>query len=119
MHRRGADRIRTGDGGFAIHCLSHLATAPCWVGILKNRSLWVKGNRSFRASTLFWEFAAIKLAYRADRAGSSGPSGNAHFAHIGRLAQIPDDWREPLLDFDFQHGEDGRGPCVKFAHGRI
>lgn len=26
--RRGAARIRTGDGGFAIHCLSHLATAP-------------------------------------------------------------------------------------------
>ncbi len=25
---RGAARIRTGDGGFAIHCLSHLATAP-------------------------------------------------------------------------------------------
>jgi hypothetical protein len=26
--QRGAARIRTGDGGFAIHCLSHLATAP-------------------------------------------------------------------------------------------
>gem|GEM_PF-4821641 len=26
--RRGAARIRTGDGGFAIRCLSHLATAP-------------------------------------------------------------------------------------------
>ncbi len=26
--KRGAARIRTGDGGFAIHCLSHLATAP-------------------------------------------------------------------------------------------
>jgi hypothetical protein len=25
---RGAARIRTGDGGFAIHCLSRLATAP-------------------------------------------------------------------------------------------
>ena len=25
---RGAARIRTGDGGFAIRCLSHLATAP-------------------------------------------------------------------------------------------
>ncbi len=25
---RGADRIRTDDGGFAIRCLSHLATAP-------------------------------------------------------------------------------------------
>ena len=25
---RGAGRIRTGDGGFAIRCLSHLATAP-------------------------------------------------------------------------------------------
>ena len=25
---RGAGRIRTGDGGFAILCLSHLATAP-------------------------------------------------------------------------------------------
>lgn len=27
---RGAGRIRTGDGGFAIRCLSHLATAP-WI----------------------------------------------------------------------------------------
>ena len=26
--QRGAGRIRTGDGGFAIRCLSHLATAP-------------------------------------------------------------------------------------------
>ena len=26
--RRGAARIRTGDGGFAIRCLIHLATAP-------------------------------------------------------------------------------------------
>ena len=26
--KRGAARIRTGDGGFAIRCLSHLATAP-------------------------------------------------------------------------------------------
>jgi hypothetical protein len=26
--QRGAARIRTGDGGFAIHFLSHLATAP-------------------------------------------------------------------------------------------
>ena len=29
---RGAARIRTGDGGFAIRCLSHLATAPDSVG---------------------------------------------------------------------------------------
>ena len=28
MKPRGAARIRTGDGGFAIRCLSHLATAP-------------------------------------------------------------------------------------------
>src|SRR5262249_58983135 len=26
---RGAGRSRTDDGGFAIRCLSHLATAPC------------------------------------------------------------------------------------------
>ena len=29
LAERGAARIRTGDGGFAIHCLSRLATAPC------------------------------------------------------------------------------------------
>ena len=28
VHLRGAGRIRTGDVGFAIRCLSHLATAP-------------------------------------------------------------------------------------------
>jgi hypothetical protein len=28
-HKKGAAGIRTRDGGFAIHCLSHLATAPC------------------------------------------------------------------------------------------
>jgi hypothetical protein len=27
--KRGAGRSRTDDGGFAIRCLSHLATAPC------------------------------------------------------------------------------------------
>ncbi len=27
-YQRGAGRIRTGDDGFAIRCLSHLATAP-------------------------------------------------------------------------------------------
>ena len=32
---RGAARIRTGDGGFAIRCLSRLATAPIGGGIVK------------------------------------------------------------------------------------
>src|SRR5579864_7513687 len=29
LEMRGAGRSRTDDGGFAIRCLSHLATAPC------------------------------------------------------------------------------------------
>src|SRR6266403_2119130 len=29
VKKRGAGRSRTDDGGFAIRCLSHLATAPC------------------------------------------------------------------------------------------
>lgn len=36
---RGAARIRTGDGGFAIRCLSRLATAP---KVLSNHALWSK-----------------------------------------------------------------------------
>ena len=41
---RGAARIRTGDGGFAIRCLSHLATAPN-PGNLGNPLVPVKRNR--------------------------------------------------------------------------
>ena len=36
---RGADRIRTGDGGFAIRCLSHLATAPITATLKQDRKL--------------------------------------------------------------------------------
>ncbi len=68
--KRGAGRSRTDDGGFAIRCLSHLATAPC------DRPAYATGTWAEWSSSV----------HRENRAGCAAMHGSheAAFASASR-----------------------------------
>ena len=82
---RGSGRSRTDDGGFAIRCLSHLATEPLTI----NRWIIRSPSTRSRHATGGWGVWS-SCTHHVDMAGSAAKHGCSDPAYeIGRQAPVP------------------------------